>query len=212
MAFKDSLTGFAGSFNDVNKTNTLIKTTDGGESWTVVSSFPPIDPSTLVYVPQTNNSVLFVTSRQGASYSEDGGTTWKSIISTQQYSPMTFASPTAGWGAGSSGMIGKFIGNLPTEVVIQQEQRPEDFELLQNYPNPFNPITTIAYSIPQAGFVELKIYNMLGREIQTLVNELQQAGNYTFDFDASSLSNGVYFYQLKVGNRLSETKKMLFLK
>ncbi|MBN1351582.1 T9SS type A sorting domain-containing protein [candidate division KSB1 bacterium] len=213
IAFKDSLTGFAGSVGIPNSdiTNTLVKTIDGGKSWEVVSSFLPIYPSTLVYVPQTNNSVLFVTSLQGASYSEDGGTTWKSIISTQIYYPMTFASPTGGWGAGFSGRIGKFIGNLTTDIIIKHEQRPEGFELSQNYPNPFNPITTIAYSIPQADFVELKIYNMLGREIQTLVSEMQQAGNYTFDFDASQLSNGVYFYQLKVGNRFSETRKMLLL-
>ena len=61
-------------------------------------------------------------------------------------------------------------------------------------------------------FVELKIYNMLGREIQTVVNELQQAGSYSYYFDASNLSNGVYFYQLKMGNRFSETKKMLYIK
>ena len=107
----------------------------------------------------------------------------------------------------------KFVGQLVTEVVAQQlEYKPEGFELLQNYPNPFNPSTTIAYSIPQSGFVELKVYNMLGREIQTVVNEFQQAGKYHFDFDASKLSSGVYFYQLKVGNRFSETKKMLYVK
>jgi len=217
IAFKDSLTGFAGYINyegfpDSSTTNTLAKTTDGGQSWTVVSSFLPIYPSTLVYVPNTNKSLLFVTSWQGPGYSEDGGATWKSINSTQLYFPMTFASPTAGWAAGSSGKIGKFIGELITEVVIQQEHRPKGFELSQNYPNPFNPRTTISYSIPQSGFVELKIYNMLGREIQTALSEFQQAGSYSFDFDASQLSNGVYFYQLKVGNRFSETKKMLYIK
>jgi hypothetical protein len=89
---------------------------------------------------------------------------------------------------------------------------PASIHLLGNYPNPFNPITSIVYSIPQSGFVELKIYDTLGREIQALVSDFRQAGSYSFDFDASNLSNGVYFYQLKVGNRLSETKKMLYLK
>jgi len=88
----------------------------------------------------------------------------------------------------------------------------KSYELMQNYPNPFNPRTTISYSIPQSGFVELKIYNMFGREIQTVVSEFQQAGKYNFDFDAGQLSNGVYFYQLKVGNRFSETRKMLYIK
>jgi len=100
----------------------------------------------------------------------------------------------------------------PTGVKEIVNTSIEDFELLQNYPNPFNPTTTISYSTPQPGFVELKIYDALGREIQTLVNEFQQAGRYSFDFDASRLSNGVYFYQLKVGSRYSETKKMLYMK
>jgi hypothetical protein len=102
--------------------------------------------------------------------------------------------------------------NQPTGVKEIVNTSIEDFELLQNYPNPFNPRTTISYSIPQSGFVELRIYNMLGREIQTVVNEFQQAGRYNFDFDANKLSNGVYYYQLKVGNHYSETKKMLYIK
>jgi len=102
--------------------------------------------------------------------------------------------------------------NFATGIADKVEYSPETFQLFQNYPNPFNPRTTISYSIPQSGFVELKIFNMLGREIQTLVNEFRQAGRYSFDFDASRLSNGVYFYQLKVGNRFSETKKMLYIK
>ena len=107
----------------------------------------------------------------------------------------------------------KFAGDLSTAIASHQDHvQPQVFQLLQNYPNPFNPRTTIAYSIPLSGFVELKIYNVLGREIQTLVNDFRQAGSYSFDFDASQLSNGVYFYQLKVGNRFSETKKMLYLK
>jgi len=216
MAFKDSLNGFAGSFDGLpvsGITNTLAKTTDGGKSWTVVSSFLPFNPSTLVYVPHTNNSVLFVTSHHGSSYSDDGGTTWKSINNTGSYA-MSFVNPTAGWAAGYTvGGIVKFVGQLTTDVIAQQhEYLPEGFDLMQNYPNPFNPKTTISYTIPQSGFVELKIYNMLGREIQTAVNQFQQAGIYSFDFDASNLSNGVYFYHLKVGNRFSETKKMLYLK
>jgi len=100
----------------------------------------------------------------------------------------------------------------PTGVKEIVNTSIEDFELLQNYPNPFNPTTTISYSTLQPGFIELKIYNTLGKEIQTLVNEFQQAGRHSFDFDASRLSNGVYFYQLKVGSRYSETKKMLYMK
>jgi len=94
-----------------------------------------------------------------------------------------------------------------------------NYYLSQNYPNPFNPTTTIEYSIPvsvtlsevEESNVTLKIYNILGKEIKTLVNEQKQKGNYTIEFDASSLPSGIYFYKLQSGS-FSETKKMIFLK
>jgi len=101
---------------------------------------------------------------------------------------------------------------ITTDVKTRASVILEEFALHQNYPNPFNPRTMISYSIPQSGFVKLNIYNIPGREIQILMNEFQPAGLYNFDFDASQLSDGVYFYQLKVGNRYSETKKMLYIK
>jgi hypothetical protein len=85
------------------------------------------------------------------------------------------------------------------------------YDLAQNYPNPFNPSTLIAYSIPKSSMVILKIYNVLGKQITTLVNENQQAGNYKVNFDARGLSNGVYFYKIQAGNFV-EIKKMLLLK
>ena len=88
---------------------------------------------------------------------------------------------------------------------------PNHFRLYQNYPNPFNPETIILYSIPKSDFVTLKIYDMLGREIQTLVSEFQKVDTYPINFDASKLSSGIYFYQLQVGDFV-ETKKMLFLR
>ncbi len=94
---------------------------------------------------------------------------------------------------------------------------PEKFVLSQNYPNPFNPTTTIQYSIPKLNGVEtryitsLRVYNILGEEVATLVNKYQAPGNYSVQFDASGLSSGTYFYTLKVGN-FSSTKKMILLK
>jgi hypothetical protein len=88
---------------------------------------------------------------------------------------------------------------------------PTDYSLSQNYPNPFNPSTKIEFKIPQAGFVNLKIYDLLGREVKTLLNEEMQAGNYTIDFNASTLSSGIYFYTLNAGEFIS-TKKMILLK
>ena len=86
-----------------------------------------------------------------------------------------------------------------------------DYSLSQNYPNPFNPSTKIAYSIPTNGLVTLKIYNILGKEVQTLVSEVKSAGSYEVSFNAASLSSGVYFYKLESGNFI-DTKKMFLLK
>jgi photosystem II stability/assembly factor-like uncharacterized protein len=88
---------------------------------------------------------------------------------------------------------------------------PKEFSIEQNYPNPFNPTTTINYSVPKSQFVTLKVFDLLGREIATLVNENENAGYYKVKFDASSLTSGIYFYQLRSGN-FSETKKLVLLK
>lgn len=88
---------------------------------------------------------------------------------------------------------------------------PESFSLEQNYPNPFNPTTNIGFRIAEFGFTILKVYDVLGKEIATLVNEEKPAGSYEVEFDASGLSSGIYFYKLQAGSFL-ETKKMLLLK
>jgi hypothetical protein len=85
------------------------------------------------------------------------------------------------------------------------------YDLAQNYPNPYNPTTLITYSIPTSSNVILKVYNVLGKLITTLVNENQGAGIYKVNFDAGSLSNGVYFYKIQAGN-YTAVKKMLLLK
>jgi photosystem II stability/assembly factor-like uncharacterized protein len=85
------------------------------------------------------------------------------------------------------------------------------FSLSQNYPNPFNPSTVISYRLPVIGFVTLKVYDLLGREIATLVNEEKPAGEYEVEFDGSNLTSGIYFYQLKAGSFI-ETKKMILIK
>ena len=85
------------------------------------------------------------------------------------------------------------------------------FYLFQNYPNPFNPTTKMDYSIPRASFVTLKVYDILGREVATLVNEEKPAGNYEVEFNGKGLSSGVYFYRIQAGNFVS-TKKLVLLK
>ena len=81
----------------------------------------------------------------------------------------------------------------------------------QNYPNPFNPSTKLKYSVPQTSRVQIKVYDVLGNEVATLVNEEKPAGVYEANWNAANLSSGVYFYQIKAGNYV-ETKKMILMK
>lgn len=113
--------------------------------------------------------------------------------------------------------VKKILGT--TFIDEQNDILPTQFVLNQNYPNPFNPITNIEYSIPLVSQVTIKVYDILGNEIETLVNEEKSPGNYVVSFDASKLSSGVYFYKLQAGNSSSgsaqgfvEIKKMILLK
>jgi len=85
------------------------------------------------------------------------------------------------------------------------------YDLAQNYPNPFNPSTVIKYQLPEQGFVTLKIYDILGREVKTLVNEFKSKGRYSINFNAGNLASGVYIYRIKV-NDFSTAKKLLLMK
>ena len=88
---------------------------------------------------------------------------------------------------------------------------PIDYSLSQNYPNPFNPSTTISYSIPADGYVTLKVYDVLGNEVASLVDEQKQSGIFDVYFNASALSSGVYYYTLKAGE-FTSTKKLVLMK
>jgi len=99
----------------------------------------------------------------------------------------------------------EFKGSLTSNNTIKE------YKLSQNYPNPFNPTTKINFALPKQGFVTLKIYDILGREIKTLVNEIKQSGNYTVDFNGSEFSSGVYFYRFESGT-FNEIKRMLIIK
>ena len=98
-----------------------------------------------------------------------------------------------------------------SDIVDVSISGPTEFSLSQNYPNPFNPSTTIEYSIPESGNVKLKVYNSLGEEVETLVNKFEEAGTYKINFDASSITSGIYFYKLDIGSH-SQVKKMILLK
>ena len=117
---------------------------------------------------------------------------------------------------GSSGDQWNWAANkrvvvLTPTSVTDEKNIPNDFILKQNYPNPFNPVTNIKFSVANTGFVSLKVFNLAGQEVATLVNERKSLGEYSSTWNASSLPSGVYIYQYKAGN-FKAVKKMLFLK
>ncbi|MBP9119980.1 MAG: T9SS type A sorting domain-containing protein [Ignavibacterium sp.] len=101
--------------------------------------------------------------------------------------------------------------SLPDGVERIENLLPSEYHLEQNYPNPFNPTTKIRYSIPEYSSVTLKVFNLLGEEIETLFNGEQSAGVYEATFDASKLSSGIYFYALQTDN-FSSSKKMILIR
>ena len=98
-----------------------------------------------------------------------------------------------------------------TATGVNDNTQPFTFKLNQNYPNPFNPTTTISYTIPKSSYVTLKVYDILGNEVSTLVNGEKSAGNYQLKFDGSKLASGVYFYRITAGNK-TDVKKLLLTK
>jgi hypothetical protein len=106
---------------------------------------------------------------------------------------------------------GIIYGDTVITSIKWQKKPYESYDLFQNFPNPFNPATKISYQIPKAGNVKLIVFDCLGNEIETLVNTFQTQGYYSIDFNASRLSSGIYFYQLKTTNFIA-TKKMIVIK
>jgi hypothetical protein len=102
-------------------------------------------------------------------------------------------------------------GAVPLAVSPVSNEIPNQYILSQNYPNPFNPTTDISYSIPKSSFVNLKIYDVLGRELQCPVNRMMEPGNYSVTIDGTNLSAGVYFYRLRAG-QFTDVKKFLLIK
>jgi hypothetical protein len=117
----------------------------------------------------------------------------------------------AGWCGTQTGQIYHYTSSDPVGIQNINNQVPNNYSLSQNYPNPFNPTTTINFSIPNSSNVSLKIYDILGNQVMTVVNEFKQAGNYSVNFDASRLSSGVYFYTITAGS-FKDTKKMMLTK
>ena len=114
-------------------------------------------------------------------------------------------------GTDGRGVWKRPLSEIITGVEEIKNNMPTSYSLSQNYPNPFNPSTTINFSVPKSSIVTIKIYDILGSEVKTLVSEEKAAGNYNVQFDDSGLPSGVYFYRMQAGS-FAETKKLILMK
>ena len=163
----------------------------------------PTEPERNKQVPVTNNPLSL-------SYSNTNG---GELILGGDFNNQLFLNGTTL--TAEEGSRNSFIAKLsltgnPTNVK-SINSLPSDFSLSQNYPNPFNPNTIISYQLPEQSNVKLKIYDMLGREIKTLVNDVKPAGSYNISFNAANLSSGIYFYTINTPS-FSQSKKMMLIK
>jgi len=145
------------------------------------------------------------------AYTLNSGVSWDYIQlpDSSGIYEINFPDSTHGWAFGIFGTILKYNGVV--SGVYSENNTVYDFKLFQNYPNPFNPVTIIRFRIKDSRYVTLKVYDVLGKEIETLVNEKKSPGTYEVTFDGSTLASGIYFYRMDAGNFI-ETKKMLIIK
>jgi len=158
-------------------------------------------------------------------FSKDGGATWDTIATDIPQSQLDYdwtipniATDSAQIRVVQDNASGTDYMSTSNNFIIdvstgtgESVNYANDFSLFPAYPNPFNPSTTIKYSLPKASFVTIKIYDVLGHEVETLVNAEKSAGNYKVKFNASKLTSGIYFYKMKAGIFL-EVHKLLLLK
>jgi photosystem II stability/assembly factor-like uncharacterized protein len=210
--FKDSLDGW------VVGGGTTIHTSDGGISWLNV----PIGGGDDIFFDENLNGIKISNADilgSNIAITTDGGESWSN---QPRFADRTlyaaYIVENNFWVTGSYGTI--IFSDNPIITGINKPDNNyrmlDDYILFHNYPNPFNPVTKIKYSITSVGIrwtvpVQLKVYDILGREIRTLVSEEKQVGKYEVEFDGSGLSSGVYLYRLTIGN-FSVTKKMVLIK
>ena len=205
-------------------------TTNGGALWTRLSSgIPNVAAVQIrsVLIQPGSNSIFFAGMDVSAAAGQiggvymttNGGTSWTAfnggpMTSTNVVRALGFRSTDLTLYAGVAGTSG--LGNYeytfpPVGVHGPGFVSPKEFSLNQNYPNPFNPSTVIEYAVPKTSFVTVKVYDLIGREVKTLVSETKQAGYYSLNFNASNLPSGVYLYKITAGD-FNSTKKMILVK
>jgi hypothetical protein len=219
IAFKDHLNGLVISYfgDEINK---VTRTTNGGVNW---ASLPaPLSPPSTVwinYVPGTRGT-YFVTAHKnigypeqsspGSMYTPDDGLTWIQV-DTLPHGPASFVSNKVGWSSGCGDTIYKWNGySLGIGEEYSHQHLNITATLNQNYPNPFSSSTLIHFKTRVSSYVILKVYDLLGSEVGTLVNEEKSAGSYDINFRADGLRSGIYYYRLKAGESV-QTKKLCIL-
>ena len=202
----------------VASNSTVYRTTNGGESWTPVI-LPDKSWGNDIEFLKNNASKVWLTNYNNLYFSNDSGKTWAQQlipgVSNLKGRDLVFTDNACGWFLCDS-MVYRNLQSDRTYPIVKVEREnlsPVGFSLEQNYPNPFNPSTLISWQLAVGSFVTLKVYDVLGNEVATLVNEEQQAGMHNCELEMRNyeLSGGVYYYRLKAGNFV-ETKGMIYLK
>ena len=197
---------FAGTDN-----SGIYCSTDSGANWSASNTGLLAKSIQSISVNSINN--IFIGSKDGIFFSPDSGFTWASLNQGLTYSDVrsiVFDRDGYAYAATYGGGVFKTTEST-TSVNGPSITTPKSFSLMQNFPNPFNPSTVIKYQLTANVFVTLKIYDVLGREVKTLINEHQSAGTHNITFHASNLASGIYFYRLQAGV-YNDTKKLLLLK
>ena len=183
----------------------MIYTSNSGTLWSPISC--PINGPTTGF---GNN--WWVVQGSTIVYSSNNGVNWSNVYTSPHpnYTHITKSKTgSAMWAITSSGGISYTPGSVGIKRI--SSEIPENYLLNQNFPNPFNPSTNIKYDLPKNSFVKLVVFDALGREVETLVNEKLNAGSYQVDWNASQYPSGVYFYSL-ITDGFNETKKMIMIK
>ncbi|MEJ2048805.1 MAG: YCF48-related protein [Calditrichota bacterium] len=191
---------------------------DVGITWNTISAAGlPANSTIERFAFDSGNHIYATTQSDGIFYSENSGNNWTAkndgLPTSNGYYPgfnFLYVNPEDVVYAGTFS-DGLFIGVDNPTAIDPIQNAPDQFSLEQNYPNPFNPTTTIGFTIAERGFVKLTVFDLLGKEITTLINEEKAAGNYTVEFDAGKLSSGIYFYQLEAGN-FKQTRRMILMR
>ncbi|MBN8585511.1 MAG: T9SS type A sorting domain-containing protein [Ignavibacteria bacterium] len=190
---------------------TVRKTTNGGDNWdTVAVPFT----SSLYMLSFSNVNTGFIAGATGLTYrTSNGGAAWQVLNTSGSTTNGIYAKGyDSAFAVASLGGIFKVYNPL-TGGITWNNEIPVQYTLSQNYPNPFNPRTVIKFGLPKAARVTLKIYDILGKEVEAVFNNMQfNAGTVSFDFDGTRFASGVYFYSLIVNDEKIDTKKMVLVK